>query len=133
MAIALGINAKTYYGVAGNIAMNLITNIKDVTIDAGVSEADTTTRANQGWDSITPVLRSATVTFNMQWDTEDAAFVAIRNTYMTSSLIALRFSDGTDTGLDADFAITGFNVSQTLRETLEVSVTAKLSVYRDWI
>ena len=39
--------------------------------------------------------------------------------------MALFVSDGAGTGLDADFSITGFNITQNLEEAMTVSVKAK--------
>ncbi|OQB75860.1 MAG: hypothetical protein BWX88_05392 [Planctomycetes bacterium ADurb.Bin126] len=64
----------------------------------------------------------------------DAGFTAIKNAFLVSGLIALKILDKAGgQGPDGDFAITSFSRNEALEEAITVSVTAKLSVFRNWI
>ena len=64
----------------------------------------------------------------------DAGFTAIKNAFLASGLIALKILDKAGgQGPDGDFAITSFSRNEALEETITVSVTAKLAVFRSWI
>jgi len=122
----LGLEGKLYYGDAGNTAATELKNAKDVTLNLESSEADVTTRANNGWRATVAALKDASIEWEMIWDTANAGFVAIKNAYFSGSAIALAILDGEDgEGLDADFAITSFSRSEPIEEAMTVSVTAK--------
>ena len=61
----------------------------------------------------------------MLYDTADADFQAFQTAYFSNTPLALFVSDGAGTGLDADFSITGFSITQNLEEAMTVSVKAK--------
>ncbi len=130
----LGMNAKLYYGTAGNPASTEMTNVRNVTLNLEAGEADVTTRANQGWRATAPTLRECSVEFEMIWDPSDAGFAAVKNAYLTNGLIALKVLDKEGgQGPDGDFSITSFTRSEELEEAITVSVTAKLAVFRNWV
>jgi predicted secreted protein len=127
-------NAKTYFGVAGTTAATEITNITDVEVTLNADEAEATTRANSGWKATVATLRECTVEFEMIWAADDPAFAAIRTAYLTAGLVALKVLDRANgEGPDGDFAITSFSRSEPLAESIKAKVTAKLSVFREWI
>lgn len=124
--LKLGLEGKLYFGPAGTTANTELKNAKDVTLNLESSEADVTTRANNGWRATVAALKDATIEFSMVWDTENAGFAAIKNAYFNNTAIALAILDGENgEGLDADFAITKFNREEPLEEAMSVSVTAK--------
>ncbi len=126
MAIVLGLSGKAYYGTAGSTANTELTNVKDVTLTLESGEADTTTRAAQGWRTYKATLKEGSVEFEMIYDTTDAGFTAIKNAYFNNTAIALAFLDGEGGhGLDADFTISQFSRNESLEEAMTVSVTAK--------
>lgn len=126
MSVRLGLNAKLYYGTAGAKAATELTNTKDVTLNLEKGEADVTTRASNGWRSMIGTLKDGSVEFEMNWDTEDAGFVAIKNAFFDDTAIALFVADGANgSGLDADFTVTKFTRNEPLEEALTVSVTVK--------
>jgi len=133
LTFILGKDAKLYHGTAGATATTEMTNVKDVTLNLEAGEADVTTRANSGWRATAPTLRECTVEFEMVWDPDDAGFAAIKTAFLSSDLIALLVLDKEGgQGPDADFAITSFSRNEALEEAITVSVTAKLSVFRQW-
>ena len=132
--ISLGKDAKIYFGSSGSTASTEMSNVTDVNVEFTRGEADTTTRANQGWRSTSPTLRECTVTFDMLWDPDDEGFAAILAAYLADDgLVALLVLDKAGgQGPDADFSITGFSESQPLDEAIKASVTAKLATFREW-
>ena len=135
-----GMNAKLYQGEEGDLLANLdeVSNVKDVTVTLEASEADVTTRGNQGWRATAATLRGCTVEFEMLWKPSDACFAAIRTAFLTAGLVRLAALTGDRDTADSegpmgDFAITGFTRSEPLEEGVSVSVTAKLSVFAEWV
>jgi hypothetical protein len=97
-----------------------------VTLNLESSEADVTTRGNNGWRATVAALKDASVEFELVWDTGNAGFTAIKNAYLNGAAIALAILDDVDgEGLDADFSITSFSRGEPLEEAMTVSVTAK--------
>jgi hypothetical protein len=122
----LGLEGKLYYGDAGATASNELKNAKDVTLNLEASEADVTTRGNNGWRATVAALKDASIEWSMVWDSADAGFNAIKNAYLNGTPIALAVLDGADgEGLDADFAIISFSREEPLEDAMSVSVTAK--------
>ena len=124
MAI-LGLNCVLYRGTAGQTANTEMTNVKDVELNLTTGEADITTRAANGWRSYAATLKEASLTFQMNYDTDDTDFTAIQTAFMNNSAISFLVGDDKGNGLDADFVITEFNIPQPLEEAVTVSVTAK--------
>ena len=89
-------------------------------------------------------LRECTCEFDMLWKPGDAGFEAIKDAYLTSTTLRLAALTGAKSpdgiasvagseGVLADFSITIFSRSEPLEEGITVSVTAKLSVFDQWI
>ena len=142
----LGMNAKIYQGAAGAALADLteMSNIKDVSLSLEAGEADVTTRANQGWRATAPTLRECTSEFEMLWQPGDAGFEALKTAFLSSATVRLavltgaKSADGIEPvegseGVLGDFAITSFSRNEPLEEGVTVSVTAKLSVFDQWI
>ena len=125
MSIVLGLDAVLYRGTAGARAATVVTNVKDLTINLESGEADVTTRATEGWKASVATLKEGSLEFGMLYDTADADFQAFQTAYFSNTPLALFVSDGAGTGLDADFSITGFSITQNLEEAMTVSVKAK--------
>lgn len=128
MAMVLGLNAKLLRGGAGQKGTIEMTNVKDLTLNIETGEADVTTRASKGWRASAATLKEAILEFGMNYDTEDEDFKAISQAFFSNSPIALFVSDGESRGLDADWAITSFNISQPLEDAMTITVTAKITV-----
>ncbi len=136
----LGMNAKIYQGAADADLASLseMDNVKDVTLTLEASEADVTTRANKGWRAIVAALRECSVEFEMVWKSADTACQAIKAAFLSSGQVRLAVLTGASDvpgseGPLADFSITGFSRSEPLEEGVTVSVTAKLSVFEEWV
>jgi predicted secreted protein len=131
----LGIKAKMYFGEAGatGVPTAELSNVTDVTITLDASEADVTTRDNDGFRATIGGLKECTIEFDMLYLPEDAGFKAIRTAWLNSEqihLAALTSKDGE--GPVGDFSITGFSRSESLEEAIKYSVTAKLSQWEKW-
>ena len=124
MAI-FGLNCVLYRGEAGQTASTEMTNVKDVEMNLTTGEADITTRAANGWRSYAATLKEASLTFQMNYESDDVDLKAIQTAFMNNSAIAFLVGDDKGNGLDADFVITEFNIPQPLEEAVTVSVTAK--------
>lgn len=151
MGSVLGMNCKLYRQTTGTRAawpatgaapnLSEVTNVRDVTINLETGEADTTTRGNDGWESVEATLKKGSVEFEMVWDTSDAAFTAIKDAWVNSTKIALAVLTGDSAttgtqGLWANFSITNFSQGQGLTDAVIVNVTAKpayqTSVPTEW-
>ena len=135
----LGMNAKLYYGAAGEGIEDLteVDNVADVTLSLEAGEADVTTRANEGWRATAPTLRSASLEFEMLWKPSDTAFAAIRDAFLANEQVAFGVltgdvDDADSEGPVGDWSITGFTRSEPLEEGVKVAVTAKLATYDEW-
>jgi hypothetical protein len=118
-----------YFGTAGATANTIVDNIRDVTLDLSVAEADVTTRGNNGWRATVGTLKEGSVEFEMIWDTQDAFFTAVKNAWFNSGSIAALVLDAAKAeggqGLDADFAVINFQRSEPLEDAVKVSVSLK--------
>ena len=132
MSIKLGLNAKLYRnaGTYESPTWNEMTNVKDLTLNLESGEADVTTRGNNGWRATVATLKDGSIEFEMIWDTEDAAFTAIKSAWFAGTSIEFAVMDSGITvdgsqGLRASFSITKFSRNEPLEEAMTVSVTAK--------
>ena len=132
MGIKYGMDGKLYYtaGARGSSpAWSELTNAKDVTLNLETGEADVTTRGNGGWKAAAATLKSATIEFEMIWDTEDVGFTAIKDAYFNNTILGVAVMDGDiagdGQGLLADCMVTNFSRKEPLEEAMTVSVTLK--------
>ena len=139
---ALGMNAKIFQGTAGDPApsdvtsLTEMTNVKNVSLSLEAGEANTTTRANNGWESTTPTLKKATCEWEMQFKPGDTQIAAIRSAYLSNSPVALGVLTGDPavTGSEGpvgNWSITGFSRDEELEEAIVYKVTAKLQEFGD--
>ena len=124
MAI-LGLNCVLQRGEAGQTASTEMKNVKDVEMNLTTGEADITTREANGWRAYAATLKEASLTFQMNYESDDADLKAIQTAFMNNSAIAFLVGDDEGNGLDAEFVITEFNIPQPLEEAVTVSVTAR--------
>lgn len=127
--------AKVFHGTAGStgVPTSELSNVTDVTITLDASEADVTTRDNDGFRATIGGLKECTIEFDMLYLPKDTGFIAIKNAWLKSEQIHLAaLTSATGEGPVGDFAITGFSRSEPLEEAIKYSVTAKLSQWEDW-
>jgi hypothetical protein len=131
MSAKLGKDAKLFYktgGVAAEGDWTELTCLKDVTLNVEKSEADVTTRANNGWKAVLGALKEGSVELEIVWDPEDAGFTAVQESFFQDKALGLAILDGpmeSGTGLKADFAVTKFSRKEPLGEAMTAGVTAK--------
>ena len=130
MAYKLGMDAVLKYGTAGTTANTALASVRNVTLNLEKGEADVTTRGNGGWKATVATLKDASVEFEMVWDTADAGFTAIKNSYFNNTAISLLILDAATggQGLDADFMVTKF----TREEPLDEAIVAAACAQSDW-
>lgn len=129
----LGFEAKMYYqtdGAGGSAGWNLIDNVKDLSSNVSADEVEVTTRGGAGWKQFLAGLKDAGVSFDMVWDTGDAAFTAIKDAWLNGTLLGFQILDGANDadgsqGLQGDFYVTGFERTENVAEALMVNVTLK--------
>jgi hypothetical protein len=140
MAFKLGFDGKVYRQTSGTRAawpgsgaapnLDLVDNIRDVTINLTKTEADVTVRGGNGWRQVVAALKEGNVEFEMVYDTADADFTAFIASFTGNTTIALAILDGVAAtvgtqGLWADFMIIGFEKAEPLEGAMTVKFTAK--------
>lgn len=136
----LGMDAKLYYGPEGTAtgALTELSSIKDLSLNLASDTTDVTTRANAGFKATVSTLRTIEATFQIQWNTGDAGFEAIRDAWLTpGALLRLLIADMDKAtvgaqGPLADFSVTGFTRNEELAEAIMADVTVMLSVWDQW-
>ena len=138
-----GTDCKLYYDatpLAGDPSTGNWTemdNVRDLNQNLETGEADATTRGNNGWEATAATLKNGEISFQMFWDTADAAFTAIQEAWAQAKEIAIAAMDGAiassgSQGLAGNFSVTNFSRSEPLRELVTVDVTLKPSSYTTW-
>lgn len=123
--IKIGLEAKLFYGVAGTQAGSEAKNVKDVSLSLEAGAADITTRAAQGWRVKKATLKEGSLEYEMNYDPEDALCTTVMSNFLAGSAMAFFVTDGSGTGLDADWTLTNCSIEQPLEEAITVSVTAE--------
>jgi len=124
-----------YYGTAGTsgVPTQELSNVTDVTITLDASEADVTTRDNDGFRATIGGLKECSIEFDMLYLPNDAGFQAIQKAWEAADQIHLAALTGVNgEGPVGDFSITGFSRSEAMEEAIKYSVTAKLSQWEKW-
>ncbi len=135
MAIRLGMNAKLYRNSStSSLDWNEFKNVKDLTLNLEKSEADVTTRGNDGWRATVGALKDASIEFQMVWDTADDDFTAIKDAWFNDTSIEFAVMDGPmeapiggqpSQGLRAHCAVINFSRSEALEDAIMVDVSIK--------
>jgi hypothetical protein len=126
MAIRLGFQCKMYYGTAGAPAATEMGNVGDAEFNLTKTEADVTTRGNLGWEAVVGVIKQGEVSWDMIWDTDDAAFAFVLNAWLNDTPVAMKILDGPGGhGLDADFSVIDIGRSEPLKEAVKAKLKVK--------
>jgi hypothetical protein len=132
MGFVLGKDCKLYRNVNtyASPSWNEIPNCKDLDLNLETSEADVTTRGNNGWEAVVAALNRGSIDFQMVYDTADVDFAAIRDAYLFKGTIEFAVLDGDHTvagtqGLRATCMVINFGISQPLEEAVTVDVSIK--------
>ncbi len=131
-SFVLGYNAKLYRntGTHGSPTWVEMTNVKDLTLNMDLDEADVTTRGNAGWKANVATLLDGSIEFEMVYDPTDASFTAVQTAFFTRAAIEFAAMDGPiattgSQGLKATCMVKQFSVEEKLAEALTVKVTIK--------
>ena len=86
MGVKLGLDTRMYRNTGTYAApvWNEIKNVRDVTLNLETGESDVTTRGNGGWRANIATLKSASLEFEMMWDTVDDDFIVIRDAFLAN-------------------------------------------------
>lgn len=132
MAHVLSENAKFYRNTAtyGSPTWDLISNVKDLTLNLDKDETDVTTRASGGFKEFVDGLIDASIEFSMLWDTADTDFTAIRTAFFAKTAIEFLILDGLQAtagsqGLRVTCMVKSFTRNETLGEALMVDCTIR--------
>lgn len=130
MAFVLGMNCKLYRntGTYGAPTLNEVPNVRDLSLSLDTSQADVTTRNNNGWMARVATLTDGGVQFGMVYNTEDPDFVAIRDQFLAKSAVEYFILDGSSSvsgtqGFRMTCMVTNFSMSQALTEAVTVDVS----------
>ncbi len=133
--VRLGLKAKLYRntGTYGSPTWNEVKNVKDVTLTVEKGEADVTTRGNDGWRALIGTLKSASIEFQMVWDTADDDHIAFHTAFFADSSVEFAIMDGkmvADSGGEASQGLRAtcsiFNFSR--KEELENAIMTDVSI-----
>lgn len=118
----VGLNGKSYVGVAGGEPATEITNIRDVTLSIEVNAVEITSRAST-WKETEAGIRSATAEFDLVWDGTSAPQTTIQTNCLAGTKTAFKFVDAASGyGYWGDWIITGFGFEQPLEDGMTVPV-----------
>jgi len=112
-------------GVGGAGSWVVAEKIKDVTVTVETSEADVTTRANNGWEAVVAALKKGSIEFEMIADMDDAAFAAFRTAFFAGTAIGIKAIDKYGEGLIADMMVLKFSRNEPLGGVATYSVSIK--------
>lgn len=132
MATVLGLACKLYRntGTYASPVWDLIGNVRDLTLTLEKGEADSTSRANNGWRTTEGTLKDGSVEFQMVWDGADTDFTGIQQAFLNNTTIEFLILDGASDvagsqGLRATMQVMSFTRNEALEDTVLVDVTLK--------
>jgi hypothetical protein len=132
--IVLGLNAVTCLnsGTTSTPVWEIITNVRDETMNMETALSDVTNRASNGWRQQVGTLSEASVDTQMvyQAGANDTQFIQIRDAFLNKSRLLMGFFDDdpaasgeTINGLAGGFGVTNFSIGRQLEEAMMVDVT----------
>lgn len=130
MGTKLGLNAVTAInsGTTAAPVYEIITNIRDESINMDTALADVTTRASNGWRLQVATLSNGSIDAQMLYDTANPDFSSVQDAFFNRERLLMGFFDGDpeDTGtqgLVGGFGVTNFTENRNLEEAIMVDVT----------
>jgi len=131
----LGLNAKLYRntGTYASPTWSELKNVRDLSNNDSMEEADTTTRGSGGFTEQEPTLRAVELEFDMVNKPGDTDLTAMRTAYINRQEVELAVMDGDittsgSTGVRATFKIFEFGRNQDLRNAQMIAVKLKPSL-----
>jgi hypothetical protein len=121
----LGRDGKLYQGAAGATAATEIPSARDVTVNIEKRLVSKPCRGTSGNDIKKPVTKAHSIDFDILWTSGDASCAALLAAAKSDNPIAMLATDGATNISDADFQISGFNLSQPLEDGQVVKLKAE--------
>lgn len=111
--------------------------VKDVTLNLETEEADTTTRATNGWQTGQATLKNGSIEFEMRVDHDDDGYKAIRDAWKNRGFVAAAAMSGEideegEEGLVANMSVTNFTRNEPLNGDMTVNITLRPAEHVDW-
>jgi hypothetical protein len=133
MPAKIGANAKLYYRSAGSFAVptwTVIGNVRDLSADLSMDEADASIRGGGGVKQTEPVHTLDQLEWEMVEDTTDPAFLAVKAAHDAKTIIDLFCCSGDktvsgETYFRAEFKVPGWKKTEPLNDANKFAVTAK--------
>ena len=133
MGKKVGLACKLYYnsGTYASPTWVEIEKAKDVELNLEAGEADATDRGSGGWREFLAALKDASIEFEINHDSSDAGYVALRTAFFASTnaieILALEgdVAVAGNEGLRATCAVFGFSRSEPLDSTVSESLSLK--------
>jgi hypothetical protein len=133
--VRLGLKAKLYRntGTYSSPTWNEVKNVKDLTLALEKGEADVSTRGNGGWRALIGTLKSASIEFQMVWDTSDDDHTAFHEAFFEDEPIEFAIMDGPMVAPSGDDASQGLRASCSIfnfsrNEELENAIMTDVSI-----
>jgi hypothetical protein len=130
MATKLGLECKLYRntGTYGTPVWDLISNAQDVTVTLEKGEADLSVRGST-WRARRSTLKDATMDFTMLYDSADADFTAMKDSYINGTEVDVVALDGLSSVAGSQgLRVTGEVFTLTRNEPLEEGLTVPISI-----
>lgn len=132
MATRLGLDAKIYRNTNtyGSPTWSRIDNVHDLTYPMEKGEADISTRGGGGWRGRLGTLKDMSLDFDMLYDTADAHFLAVQDSYLNGTILDLLILDGDNVttgnkGMRGDFEAFTAEKGEALEDAQRFTVTLK--------
>jgi len=133
MGLKAGSEAKLYFcaaGIGGVPSWTEMPRARDASLTLSKKEADASHRGAGKWVITKGHLKDAQIEFEYIWDTSDAAFAALRASFVNGTLLGIACMDGDiddalSEGLWADCEVMKFDRKEPLDGNVVASVTLK--------
>jgi hypothetical protein len=125
----LGMDGVVNYKIGGVASANTWTEldiVRQVTLGMERSEADATTRANNGIEAVAGALLKLTFELEMRWDTTDAGFNVIKQHFLDKTTIGLQVLDqDSGEGWEADVIVLQFPRAEEIEGVMTTTAVLK--------
>lgn len=131
--ITFGFNCKLYRDTADDPDAPTwaeITEVSDVTVDAGSVEVDASIRESGGYEITEQSMHQITINATLEWRNGNANCEALYTAFLARTAINIWVLTGvravaTSRGFKGDFKITKFPINQDLKELTKVALVLK--------
>ena len=140
MASKVGYTGALYYnnGTSGSPVWVEVDTVRDVTLNLSRNEVDDTSRTTNGWRSFLAGLAEWGADFEMIYNTANAAWQQIRNSFLNNTVIEILILDGDITvddneGIRGNVFVTDFSREEPLEDVMSNSTTLKGNGAATWV